>query len=257
MKSPGKSGSQLFITDDLLFILKSLTQEEYDVFRNMLFSYYRYVLAQPNTLLIKIFALYTLRSRDKDLHFMVMENIAPPKAPITVRFDLKGSTYGRTAPPAERLKQVPLLKDNDFQRRLYLGPTRRRLFLSQALSDSQWLASHGIMDYSLLLCIATIPLDTADTFPRGFNCFRQHYGGIRSSDDHDKDFTEVYYLGIIDIFQTFNLRKRFEYSLKSLVAKSGPDSLSSVDPAFYTRRFNDYLHHICGATNTAPVFVSR
>ena len=68
IRSPGKSGSQLFFTDDLQFILKSLTPEEFEAFRSMLFSYYQHMVSSPNSLIIKIFALYTLRTPQRDLH---------------------------------------------------------------------------------------------------------------------------------------------------------------------------------------------
>lgn len=257
IRSPGKSGSQLFFTDDLQFILKSLTPEEFEAFHSMLFSYYQHMVSSPNSLIIKIFALYTLRTPQRDLHFMVMENIAPPRAPIHVKYDLKGSTFGRTAPATERAKKIPLLKDMDFQRRLYLGPTRRAIFLEQAAADSRWLESHGIMDYSLLLCIAHIPIDTPMPSPSSRSFFRAHHHGLRSSDDEDRDFSEVYYLGIIDIFQRYNLRKKFENSLKSLIARTGPQSLSCVDPVLYTKRFNEYLSHICGVSSVPIVFMTN
>lgn len=250
--SPGKSGSQLLFTDDLLFILKSVNQEEFDVFRGMLFSYFQHLEKEPNTLVIKMYGLLTVRVHNEPrcLHFVIMENIAPPKAPIKVRFDLKGSTFGRTASESEKRKAVPLLKDMDFQRRLYLGPRRRASFLDQIRVDAEWLASHGIMDYSLLLCIAD-----ANEARRIFSeqrpvapfpsVFKREYGGFQASDDNEALFSELYYIGIIDIFQTYNLRKKLENSLKSLVAKNSGE-LSCVDPSFYSTRFIEYMGFITG-----------
>ena len=75
--------------------------------------------------------------------------------------------------------------------------------------------------------------------------FKREYGGYQASDDNEALFSELYYVGIIDIFQTYNLRKKLENSLKSLVAKNSGE-LSCVDPNFYCTRFIEYMNFITG-----------
>ncbi len=50
---------------------------------------------------------------------------------------------------------------------------------------------------------------------------------------------ELYYFGIIDILQLYTLRKRGETVLKSIIHP--PDDISSVSPAFYAKRFVEFI----------------
>ena len=55
---------------------------------------------------------------------------------------------------------------------------------------------------------------------------------------------EVYLLGVVDILQTFTLKRRLETFVKSGVASlegADPGGLSIVDPATYARRFIAFL----------------
>jgi len=45
--------------------------------------------------------------------------------------------------------------------------------------------------------------------------FTQDQGGIQSTDEDDNPTDYIYFMGIIDILQPFNLRKRAEHSFKS------------------------------------------
>jgi Phosphatidylinositol-4-phosphate 5-Kinase len=55
----------------------------------------------------------------------------------------------------------------------------------------------------------------------------------------------VYYIGIIDILQRYNSRKRMETSLKRLLYEES--AISCVEPQLYERRFVDFFRHLCGA----------
>ena len=49
----------------------------------------------------------------------------------------------------------------------------------------------------------------------------------------------VLYMGIIDILQEYNAKKKAEHAYKSL--KFDPLSISSVEPELYAKRFIDFL----------------
>eukprot|EP00010_Vexillifera_abyssalis_P007388 CAMPEP_0201548788 /NCGR_PEP_ID=MMETSP0173_2-20130828/5299_1 /ASSEMBLY_ACC=CAM_ASM_000268 /TAXON_ID=218659 /ORGANISM="Vexillifera sp., Strain DIVA3 564/2" /LENGTH=360 /DNA_ID=CAMNT_0047958263 /DNA_START=293 /DNA_END=1372 /DNA_ORIENTATION=+ len=266
MSSPGKSGSQLYFSKDKMFILKSVNQEEFDFFRKVMLSYYKFLVHNPNTLITRFFGLYSIRLAETNLevHFIVMENICPDDQPIEARYDLKGSTHGRSAGAHERHKKNPLLKDLDFKRRLLLGPARRHIFLTQLNKDSRWLADHNIMDYSVLLCISNPVKQQSAASSSGvksnttalakmaanvgrLSVFKSEYGGgFGSTDEQDRKYHEVYYMGVIDILQSYNLRKKLETKFKGVFA-STPESISCVDPLTYFNRFNKYFEKITGA----------
>lgn len=65
--------------------------------------------------------------------------------------------------------------------------------------------------------------------------FRHESGGLLSQTGD-----ELYFLTIIDIFTQWNVRKRMENSIKSLVFKS--DAISAVPPSVYRQRFLDFIH---------------
>ncbi|EPS61850.1 hypothetical protein M569_12942, partial [Genlisea aurea] len=52
----------------------------------------------------------------------------------------------------------------------------------------------------------------------------------------------VLYLGVIDILQEYNAKKRFEHAFKSL--RFGPLTISAVEPKVYSRRFLAFLEKV-------------
>ncbi len=112
-------------------------------------------------------------------------------------------------------------------------------FFEQVGKDSEFLESHNIMDYSLLVGISR---DQRGTIPnqtplKSKSLFRLVEGGTPSRTG------EVYYFGIIDILQQYNLRKKLEHSLKSM-AVDCPEELSCIDPPRYSCRFNKFLRTV-------------
>lgn len=63
------------------------------------------------------------------------------------------------------------------------------------------------------------------------------------ADSAEVELFEVYdvvlYLGIIDILQEYNMRKRTEHTCKSM--KFDPVTISVVDPQLYAKRFINFL----------------
>lgn len=57
----------------------------------------------------------------------------------------------------------------------------------------------------------------------------------------------VLYMGIIDIFQEYNLKKKMEHAYKSL--RFNPRSISCVEPKLYAKRFVDFLEKVFPAND--------
>ena len=68
-------------------------------------------------------------------------------------------------------------------------------------------------------------------------CFTADQGGMASSSA--SGIREVYYVGIIDILQEYNLWKRSETAVRGLV--DDPTEISSVHPKAYASRFVEFL----------------
>ncbi|KAM3340263.1 phosphatidylinositol 4-phosphate 5-kinase 9 [Capsicum galapagoense] len=316
LSSPGKSGSVFFLSQDSRFMIKTLRKSEVKVLLRMLPNYHRHVKAYENTLITKFFGLHMIKpSRGQMFRFVVMGNMFCTELRIHRRFDLKGSSLGRSANKVE-IDESTILKDLDLNYCFYLAPSWREALLKQIETDSKFLEQQHIMDYSLLLVVhyrapqhlrspiscsgrtttEGLGIVAEDEFleddispqglvlvPRGAddNCVvvGSHVRGSRlraSSATGDKEvdlllpgtamlqiqlgvnmparaehiprkgdlmFLEVYdvvlYVGIIDILQEYNLRKRIEHAYKSVLFDS--ISISAVEPTFYSQRFLQFI----------------
>eukprot|EP01087_Luapelamoeba_hula_P013485 TRINITY_DN3849_c1_g1_i4.p1 TRINITY_DN3849_c1_g1~~TRINITY_DN3849_c1_g1_i4.p1 ORF type:complete len:843 (+),score=226.72 TRINITY_DN3849_c1_g1_i4:265-2793(+) len=167
---------------------------------------------------------------------------------------------------------------DNMQRSLILGPEKAQIFQEQVKRDVKFLEDWEIMDYSLLigihdlkraqkvdrrrsLSMVYIPKADEDfgAASTGFNddsdselgdqsdeykqyhitAFTRDQGGFRSTDEDNNPCDEIYFLGIIDILQPYNMRKFAEHSFKKL--RYDGTQISAVNPRFYARRFCDYM----------------
>ncbi|KAI5959619.1 MSS4 [Candida pseudojiufengensis] len=164
--SPGKSGSFFYYSRDYRFIIKTIHHSEHKQLLKMLKPYYEHVKQNPNTLLSQFYGLHRVKMsmfgrKSKKVHFVVMNNLFPPHKGIHIKYDLKGSTWGRfTTVKPEDLKKHELsqytLKDQNWlinKEKIKFGPEKRSIFLNQLEKDVSLLKKVNVMDYSLLLGI--------------------------------------------------------------------------------------------------------
>ncbi|KAI4983270.1 hypothetical protein ZWY2020_023762 [Hordeum vulgare] len=151
LSSPGKSGSVFFLSQDDRFMIKTLRKSEVQVLLRMLPNYYNHVHTYENTLITKFFGLHRVKpSSGQKFRFVVMGNMFCTELRIHRRFDLKGSSLGRSTDKIE-IDENTTLKDLDLNYSFYLEPSWREALLKQIKTDSEFLKSQRIMDYSLLL----------------------------------------------------------------------------------------------------------
>ncbi|EEE58735.1 hypothetical protein OsJ_10218 [Oryza sativa Japonica Group] len=138
LASPGKSGSCFFITQDDRFMIKTVKKSEVKVLIRMLRSYYEHVRQYKSTLLTRFYGTHCIKQA------------GCPK--IHRRFDLKGSSHGRTIDKTERkIDETTTLKDLDLQYAFRLQRFWYEELMKQIQMDCTFLETQGIMDYSLLL----------------------------------------------------------------------------------------------------------
>ncbi|KAG8376621.1 hypothetical protein BUALT_Bualt09G0082500 [Buddleja alternifolia] len=162
LSSPGKSGSVFFLSQDDRFMIKTLRKSEVKVLLRMLPNYHDHVRRYDNTLITKFFGLHRIKPSSGQkanlvaplialqFRFVVMGNMFCTELRIHRRFDLKGSSLGRSADKVE-IEENTILKDLDLNYCFYLEPSWRDSLLQQIEIDSKFLESENIMDYSLLL----------------------------------------------------------------------------------------------------------
>jgi 1-phosphatidylinositol-4-phosphate 5-kinase len=93
-------------------------------------AYLRHVLRHPHSLLVRLYGLYTVGRHGR--HVLLMQNVfAAARAPLRVRYDLKGSSVDRRAGA-----EASLQKDADVARVFRVGDTARRRIVDALVRDA-------------------------------------------------------------------------------------------------------------------------
>ena len=185
--SEGASGAFLFFSADQRYIIKSMTQEEFHVLMTILPSYHNYIIAHPKTMLTRFMGCHSVQMQyTGNVYFCVMMNCFHGSQKIHETYDLKGSWVDRAGalpsgngtstvscrfcdqwyrvgvrrslpgqtctvrPNGQHLPKI-IFKDMDVNWKFELSRTKGEHLHLQLCSDADFLMSHGIMDYSLLI----------------------------------------------------------------------------------------------------------
>lgn len=153
LSSPGKSGSVFYLTQDDRFMIKTVKKSEVKVLLRMLPSYYQHMRRYENSLVTKFYGVHCIKPiGGQKTRFIVMGNLFCSEYRIHRRFDLKGSSYGRTTDkPDGEIDETTTLKDLDLN---FVFRLQRALFqelIIQIDRDCEFLEAERIMDYSLLV----------------------------------------------------------------------------------------------------------
>eukprot|EP01130_Rhizamoeba_saxonica_P018761 TRINITY_DN9516_c0_g1_i2.p1 TRINITY_DN9516_c0_g1~~TRINITY_DN9516_c0_g1_i2.p1 ORF type:complete len:518 (+),score=124.39 TRINITY_DN9516_c0_g1_i2:236-1789(+) len=253
----GKSGAFFIFTKDRQYILKTASGDERDFLLQMLPSYYQHIHKYPDTLLPRFYGVYSMKHEGIGgvIRFVIMNNLfASPYKPVET-YDLKGSKVGRKV-SEKKLKPNAILKDIDIKkmkRKIWLPEDMREAFSRQLQVDSQFLARHKVMDYSLLLGVhyeTPENIEQTETEIVKFeennyganivkSIYMEDFGGIRGINEREENREELYFVGIIDILVQYVARKKFEHLVKS-IPYSG-NEVSVVHPNYYARRFFHFM----------------
>lgn len=155
LSSPGKSGSFFYLTNDDRYMIKTMKKSEVKMLLKMLPAYYNHVRAFEDTLVTKFFGLHCVKlagANQKKVRFVIMGNLFCSGNSIHRRFDLKGSSLGRTTDkPQTEIDQYTTLKDLDLNFIFRLKKQWFQEFQRQVDRDCDFLEQEKIMDYSLLV----------------------------------------------------------------------------------------------------------
>ncbi|KAJ6818588.1 putative phosphatidylinositol 4-phosphate 5-kinase 6 [Iris pallida] len=155
LSSPGKSGSFFYLTNDDRYMIKTVKKAEVKVLLRMLPAYYNHVRTFENTLVTKFFGLHCVKltgTAQKKVRFVIMGNLFCSEYHIHRRFDLKGSSHGRTTfKPESEIDETTTLKDLDLNFIFRLQKSWFQEFCRQVDKDCEFLEQERIMDYSLLV----------------------------------------------------------------------------------------------------------
>jgi hypothetical protein len=176
---------------------------------------------------------------------MIVESCFLSSSPVHERYDLKGSWVGRGGKVLKRRGEV--LKDLDVRERFNLAPEDARRVARHLRNDVAFLAANNLIDYSLLVGVTKTRFEIEGQGIRSAGALSDSLGGGRPATPFHRlddgglaaacvEGAELYSMGVIDILQDFNLRKRAEYLIKRFVCCRGK-GVSVHPPAAYANRF--------------------
>lgn len=147
-----------------------MSKGELDLLLSMLPALSTHYKKNPDSLLAKILGVFTVKTDSTNaVHLMLMENTLQLKNPDGLKyiFDLKGSLVDRKV--TGKVTNSTTMKDANFLLAVQsnpdfisLGEAERARLLRIVKSDAEFLASEGLMDYSLLLGIETLDEEYGD-----------------------------------------------------------------------------------------------
>lgn len=147
-----------------------------------------------------------------------------------------------------------MFKDNDFtttERKLSLGGEDREAFMEMLQRDADYLASHKLMDYSLMVGIRDDPSE-----PELFRPGRDSYvfaQPLRDPDSGPAVIGSVYLMGIVNVLTKYDLKKSAAHTAKTTFKKggksktdelSGGGGITTVNPEHYRDRFVKFIGSI-------------
>ena len=251
----------IMFSPDTKYIIKCITQKEFDFFKKILPNYYDFLMDciyknfhknffdnknsilsstlctsstnQINninndskiSLLEIIYGLYSFSFSDKKIFFVIKKNIfySINNLLISKRYDLKGCSIDRKA----NSKFPYVLKDIDFiesSQKINVNSKISNNILEIIENDTLFLSKNNIINYSFYLGIAEL----SENFINDEND-----EGIISNDK-----SSIYYFGINDIFTEYGKGKAMEHILKKITKGDG---ISAVPPEDYKNRFDNFI----------------
>lgn len=301
--SEGKSGAFFYFSQDRKYVVKTLTREELKFLLTILPQYCRYVAKHPETLIARFFGCHAITMYGKTVHFVVIQSVFNTTLQIHERFDLKGSWVGRlegrkptgTVAVCKFCSKEYLVggshnqrcdarqgglrhiydqvgKDLNWNRQMSIPVHTAERLSKQLYKDSMFLQQINSIDYSLLVGIHHRSFSVSNDTTNEYDSLLQNadapfhrstFGGMGVDVVHGPG---IYFLGIIDILQQWNLRKRIERFIRVYIMRNDRHGVSVAPARAYANRFrqrvvNDLIYDPEGAfrspvTNPADDIVS-
>jgi hypothetical protein len=227
-ESAGASTAQFFFFGN--YVIKEVFEEEFKFLtETYLPEYEKYIMSNKDSLLPRFMMAFVVRSTFKFgfcKRYVLMNNVFPTPIRIPKIYDIKGSSINRNK---KVLFETEILRDNDIVEKLIIcEPSRRELLIQQLSSDTKFLKDLNITDYSLLIGILT------EIVPETISSFSDESDGVRCIKSRII-YENTYYFGIIDVLQTFNVKKMIERMLKGVIYDKS--KISIMPPSEFAERF--------------------
>lgn len=260
-----ENGLLEFMSVDRRLSVKEITRDQLVFFLSILRKYREYTDKEATTLLESIYGLHSITIKGRfgmknTRHFVVSQNVVNTNALFMDElYSFKGSTNNRKT-SVKNMKKYPLKEQNflEQQRKLEIPPIIYSGLLRQIERDTQFLASCGIMNYSLLLGVhkrANRTNQSKNTMiDPNLKIYEHLINKIMFQNDPTSGtlldsikkykilFTstldKIIFMGITDFLSPYTKKKKCEYALSKMIGK---DDFSCAPPNEYKARFCDFL----------------
>lgn len=238
----GASGELFMFSHDSQLIIKTISPEDELSLGKILYDYSQYHRYNQGSMMAKILGMFQfqIEGTPRPIKLVVMENILTvPKDAILRKYDCKGSTHSRKVLKKKEDLDVntqfkDVLKDLDFMeiedQINFLDKNHRMAILTSLKRDADFLRSHNIIDYSMIIAVVKRraidqPFIDRELKAGGFHLIATPNPGV------------FYMIGIIDYLQTYTWGKAAERVLKRIKACNPNLQTSSQPPEKYATRF--------------------
>ncbi|RHY31211.1 hypothetical protein DYB32_003674 [Aphanomyces invadans] len=233
--SEGKSGAFFYFTQDLKYVVKTLTHEELKFLLQILPKYVTYV--------------------ERSRRWMACDRRKTRGTSAVCKYCGKEYIIGgshdqlcdvRSNNGTLRHQYDNVGKDLNWNHHLKLPRVVAAQVAKQLYTDSMFLNQINCIDYSLLVGIhhRTFHVGTPSSHTSKWPAF--HHGGMGVEEVYGPG---VYFMGLIDILQQWNMRKRVEHFVRVYLFGQDRLGISVVAPKEYADRFQkrvirDLIHDL-------------
>ena len=242
----GKSNANFFKTYDSKYVIKNISELEFNMFIDSALNYFKYIskylFHKKASAIGKILGIYSIKikikgEKDKNFYLLFMENIYYdmlsntnnytfncPESNLKV-YDLKGSKINRYVQQKMKVPGKVLLDTNfleDFNGEpLFFDFNVFQLLKDTLNNDSLFLKEEGIIDYSLLIIFEYDNNKNKNEIKENNNNFK------------------VIRLGIVDYLRKYTWDKQIESYSKKVI--NGFNNPTIINPESYRKRFMDKI----------------
>ena len=238
----GKSKAHFFKSWDEKFVVKCLSELEFNMFINSCFHYFvhnnKYFFFKMPSSLVKVVGAYRIKissTTNNVIYCVMMQHLnylLKAKNTSIITYDLKGSEINRYIKNKENSR---VLMDTNFVEDfggepLPLDQKIYTLFLCSISNDTKICRNMEVIDYSLLCIIIDYKEDENNEDDKKNNYLKKIYN--KGDNEGNVKFIR---LGVLDYFRKYTSDKQLETLVKTIMNKFNTPTV--INPKKYDERF--------------------
>ena len=239
----GKSKAHFFKSWDEKFVVKCLSELEFNMFINSCFHYFvhnnKYFFFKMPSSLVKVVGAFRIKinsTKKNIIYCVIMENLnylLKSENTSIVTYDLKGSEINRYIKNKENSR---VLMDTNFVEDfggepLPLDQKIYTLFLCSISNDTKICRNMEVIDYSLLCIIIDYQEDENDEEDKK----KKNYLKKIYNKGDNEGYVKFIRLGVLDYFRKYTSDKQLETLVKTIMNKFNTPTV--INPKKYDERF--------------------